>query len=503
MPRVRGCLLPSPPTAPLPTCPTAAIPRLLGHCHTPCVVGGQAPGRALHDSQQEAVGGHPLATLDVDSGEARRVSVDRASHWEEARGWGRGSRLWASCQAAPVQEQCLGWLEQHQKPPAEGGRARGLWDAAGWGRQGPVDRRLFPETFGNQCGATRSRQKRVQEPACWGSGAGIGWGAGLWLMGMRGGAHPTDSPRPPASSASVPTQLLCLEVAHPRPVSLLKAVLLGVGDGLPVQPRGPPGRAGRRGLGASRGCVWEAAVMSAPEPGGGGLWPRCAQSKRGRGAARLPVVPPRPAPDPAPLPAGRGRRAQPQWAPPAGSEPCQLRLYNSLTRSKVSRARGGRGGSWESGASSQHRWYPSARPGALRSRPATLPLPATDIPHVAGAASGPCPGSVPAAELGGRRPAPPPPVTLFGDTRQSSLNPYDPLVAGGGGPGSDPHAFFPTKDVFVPQDGKRVTWYCCGPTVYDASHMGHARYACGCPARALPRGPEAEGKSVPSFPPLF
>ncbi|OWK17121.1 CARS, partial [Cervus elaphus hippelaphus] len=34
---------------------------------------------------------------------------------------------------------------------------------------------------------------------------------------------------------------------------------------------------------------------------------------------------------------------------------------------------------------------------------------------------------------------------------------------------------FPTQDVFVPQDGRRVTWYCCGPTVYDASHMGHAR----------------------------
>ncbi|KAM4617669.1 cysteine--tRNA ligase, cytoplasmic isoform 2-T2 [Discoglossus pictus] len=31
------------------------------------------------------------------------------------------------------------------------------------------------------------------------------------------------------------------------------------------------------------------------------------------------------------------------------------------------------------------------------------------------------------------------------------------------------------KDLFVPQDGKRVSWYCCGPTVYDASHMGHAR----------------------------
>ncbi|EPY87591.1 hypothetical protein CB1_000234015 [Camelus ferus] len=64
------------------------------------------------------------------------------------------------------------------------------------------------------------------------------------------------------------------------------------------------------------------------------------------------------------LQASKGRRAQPQWSPPARSEPCQLRLYNSLTR---------------------------------------------------------------------------------------------------------------RKDVFVPQDGKRVTWYCCGPTVYDASHMGHAR----------------------------
>uniref|UniRef100_A0A8C1NYN5 Cysteine--tRNA ligase, cytoplasmic n=1 Tax=Cyprinus carpio TaxID=7962 RepID=A0A8C1NYN5_CYPCA len=30
-----------------------------------------------------------------------------------------------------------------------------------------------------------------------------------------------------------------------------------------------------------------------------------------------------------------------------------------------------------------------------------------------------------------------------------------------------------TKEVFVPQKGNRVLWYCCGPTVYDASHMGH------------------------------
>uniref|UniRef100_V5G3B3 Cysteine--tRNA ligase, cytoplasmic n=1 Tax=Anoplophora glabripennis TaxID=217634 RepID=V5G3B3_ANOGL len=31
------------------------------------------------------------------------------------------------------------------------------------------------------------------------------------------------------------------------------------------------------------------------------------------------------------------------------------------------------------------------------------------------------------------------------------------------------------KEEFVPISGKRVTWYSCGPTVYDASHMGHAR----------------------------
>ncbi|XP_052798798.1 cysteine--tRNA ligase, cytoplasmic-like [Mya arenaria] len=31
------------------------------------------------------------------------------------------------------------------------------------------------------------------------------------------------------------------------------------------------------------------------------------------------------------------------------------------------------------------------------------------------------------------------------------------------------------KDVFVPQTGNTVLWYCCGPTVYDTSHMGHAR----------------------------
>ncbi|XP_046850191.1 cysteine--tRNA ligase, cytoplasmic-like [Xenia sp. Carnegie-2017] len=31
------------------------------------------------------------------------------------------------------------------------------------------------------------------------------------------------------------------------------------------------------------------------------------------------------------------------------------------------------------------------------------------------------------------------------------------------------------KNDFVPHNGRLVKWYCCGPTVYDASHMGHAR----------------------------
>lgn len=31
------------------------------------------------------------------------------------------------------------------------------------------------------------------------------------------------------------------------------------------------------------------------------------------------------------------------------------------------------------------------------------------------------------------------------------------------------------KEEFIPQNGRHVLWYSCGPTVYDASHMGHAR----------------------------
>lgn len=30
-------------------------------------------------------------------------------------------------------------------------------------------------------------------------------------------------------------------------------------------------------------------------------------------------------------------------------------------------------------------------------------------------------------------------------------------------------------DEFIPIKGRIVNWYTCGPTVYDVSHMGHAR----------------------------
>ncbi|GME83510.1 unnamed protein product [Ambrosiozyma monospora] len=32
-----------------------------------------------------------------------------------------------------------------------------------------------------------------------------------------------------------------------------------------------------------------------------------------------------------------------------------------------------------------------------------------------------------------------------------------------------------SKVEFIPRDANEVTWYSCGPTVYNSSHMGHAR----------------------------
>ena len=37
------------------------------------------------------------------------------------------------------------------------------------------------------------------------------------------------------------------------------------------------------------------------------------------------------------------------------------------------------------------------------------------------------------------------------------------------------NSFSRQKEKFVPLNGNQVTWYCCGPTVYDSAHMGHAR----------------------------
>lgn len=37
------------------------------------------------------------------------------------------------------------------------------------------------------------------------------------------------------------------------------------------------------------------------------------------------------------------------------------------------------------------------------------------------------------------------------------------------------NSFTRKKELFFPRDGKQVKWYICGPTVYDSSHMGHAR----------------------------
>ena len=37
-----------------------------------------------------------------------------------------------------------------------------------------------------------------------------------------------------------------------------------------------------------------------------------------------------------------------------------------------------------------------------------------------------------------------------------------------------PHVFC-LQNEFIPSEGRRIKWYNCGPTVYDAAHMGHAR----------------------------
>ncbi|OBA23044.1 cysteinyl-tRNA synthetase [Metschnikowia bicuspidata var. bicuspidata NRRL YB-4993] len=45
-----------------------------------------------------------------------------------------------------------------------------------------------------------------------------------------------------------------------------------------------------------------------------------------------------------------------------------------------------------------------------------------------------------------------------------------------------------TKEEFVPISAGRISWYCCGPTVYNHAHMGHARnYVCSDICRRILR----------------
>ena len=37
------------------------------------------------------------------------------------------------------------------------------------------------------------------------------------------------------------------------------------------------------------------------------------------------------------------------------------------------------------------------------------------------------------------------------------------------------NSFTRQKEDFHPMNGNTIHWYSCGPTVYDKSHMGHAR----------------------------
>ena len=40
-----------------------------------------------------------------------------------------------------------------------------------------------------------------------------------------------------------------------------------------------------------------------------------------------------------------------------------------------------------------------------------------------------------------------------------------------------------SKELFIPENVDRITWYQCGPTVYSDSHIGHARTGYSCTSR--------------------
>lgn len=53
------------------------------------------------------------------------------------------------------------------------------------------------------------------------------------------------------------------------------------------------------------------------------------------------------------------------------------------------------------------------------------------------------------------------------DSRTNQVNGKPPLMLY--------NSFTRKKEVFSPRNGNTIKWYNCGPTVYDSSHMGHAR----------------------------
>uniref|UniRef100_A0A8C4ETM4 Cysteine--tRNA ligase, cytoplasmic n=1 Tax=Dicentrarchus labrax TaxID=13489 RepID=A0A8C4ETM4_DICLA len=122
--------------------------------------------------------------------------------------------------------------------------------------------------------------------------------------------------------------------------------------------------------------------------------------------------------------AGSGKRVQPPWSPPAGTDVPQLRLYNSLTRAKVAEIRY----CTFKPAISSWQYYCERFQISWQVKLQDLYL------H-------------PAQEV---------------DCKRSILIHISVYV-------------FMFQEPFVPQKGNKVTWYSCGPTVYDASHMGHAR----------------------------
>lgn len=49
-------------------------------------------------------------------------------------------------------------------------------------------------------------------------------------------------------------------------------------------------------------------------------------------------------------------------------------------------------------------------------------------------------------------------------------------------------------------DGNQVTWYACGPTVYDSTHIGHARYGrTNSKLPASTRGWQHKQKKEPTY----